>query len=74
MSPSLERRFPCLVGVKQATEVPKFASKLAGFRWAVDTWLPKSNRDLVFNADEYNNAVKSQVRHFPAQFPPFSPF
>lgn len=38
----------------------RFGNKFAAYRWAIDTLLPRTNPQLVFNADYYRNAVVSQ--------------
>jgi hypothetical protein len=38
----------------------QFSDKFAAYRWAIDNLLPRTNPGLVFNADNYRNAVASQ--------------
>lgn len=30
--------------------------KWTAYRWAIDTWHARTNKDVVFNADHYRNA------------------
>eukprot|EP00040_Diaphanoeca_grandis_P006152 m.36176 g.36176 ORF g.36176 m.36176 type:complete len:612 (-) comp17272_c0_seq1:148-1983(-) len=45
-----------LVAVARST----FTDKLAAYRWAIDTLLPLCDHEVLFNADNYFNAVPSQ--------------
>lgn len=50
-------RHSCLRRLPVQTRLPQFTGKLAAYRWAIDTLLPNCSRKIVFNADNYNNAV-----------------
>lgn len=60
VSDALASKFHCLRSLTVSETIPRFTSKLDGFKWAVKHWQHRTNPRIVFNADMYPNAVPMQ--------------
>ena len=60
ISLNLIKSHDCLNELKVVQKVENFADKFDAYRWAITNLLPRTNSNLVFNADYYHNAVQSQ--------------
>jgi hypothetical protein len=53
VSAQLMQLYPCLASLKVTSSIPRFSNHTEAYEWAIDTLLPLTSPDIVFNANFY---------------------
>jgi hypothetical protein len=61
VSQQLMQRFHCLTSLPASRSIPRFFNHTQAYEWAVDTLLPLSAPDIVFNANFYPTNTRQAI-------------